>query len=53
MIGLASLVVPETANVWLTLALLFYFNCHNFDLIISQANLNLEHGRHDKFISFD
>jgi hypothetical protein len=53
MISLASLVVPETANVGLSFALLFYFNSHNFDLIISKADLNLEHGGHDKFIGFD
>lgn len=53
MIGLAGLVVPETANIGLRFALLFDFNCHNFDLVVSQANLNLEHGRHDKFIGLN
>jgi hypothetical protein len=53
MIALTSLIVPETANVWLSSALLLNLNCDDFDLVISKAYFNFEHCRHDEFVCFD
>jgi hypothetical protein len=53
MIGLPCFVVPETANVRLGSALLFDFNCHNLDLVVCKADLNLKHCWHNEFISLD
>jgi hypothetical protein len=53
MIALAGLVVPETANIWLSLALFLYLDCHDLDLVVSKTDFNLEHRRHDEFIGLD
>jgi hypothetical protein len=53
MISLSGLVVPETANIGLGFALFLDFNCHNFDLVVSEADLDLEHGWHNEFICFN
>ena len=53
MVSLSSLVVPETANVWLQLRLLLDFNCHNLDLVVSKTDLHLKHCGHDKLISLN
>jgi len=53
MVSLSSLVVPETANVWLQLRLLLDFNCHNLDLVVSKTDFHLKHCGHDKLISLN
>jgi hypothetical protein len=53
MIALAGLVVPETANISLSLALFLYLDSHNLDLVVSKTDFNLEHGRHDELIGLD
>lgn len=53
MIALASLVVPETANVRLSLALFLDLNSHDLDLVVSKTDFNFEHGWHDEFVSLD
>jgi len=50
MIGLSGLGAPETADVWLHLALLFDLDCYNLDLVVGEADLDLEHGRHDELV---
>lgn len=53
MVGLARLVVAEPANIWLHTALLLNLHSNNLDLVVSKANLDLEHFRHDKLISLN
>ena len=53
MIALAGLVVPETANICLSLALFLDLNCHDLDLVVSKSNFNLEHSRHDEFVGLN
>jgi hypothetical protein len=53
MIALAGLVVPETANVWLSLALFLDLDSHDLDLVVSKTDFNLEHGRHDEFVGLE
>ncbi len=53
MICLAGLVVPETADVWLHLALLFDFNSDDLDLAIFELDLHLEDCGHLELISLD
>ena len=53
MIALAGLVVPETANVWLSLALFLDLDSHNLDLVVSKTDFNLEHGGHDEFVGLN
>ena len=50
MVTLARFVVPETADIGLELRLFFNFYGHNLNLVISQANFDLEHCWHDKLI---
>jgi hypothetical protein len=53
MVTLPSLVVPETANIGLSSALLLNLNCENLNLVISKTDFDLEHSRHNKFVGFD
>jgi len=53
MVTLPSLVVPETANIGLSSALLLNLNCNNFNLVISETYFDLKHGRHHKFIGLN
>jgi hypothetical protein len=53
MIALAGLVVPETANVWLSLALFLDLDSHDLDLVVSKTDLHLKHCGHDKLISLN
>lgn len=53
MIALAGLIVPETANVSLSLALFLNLDSHDLDLVVSKTDFNLEHGRHDEFVGLD
>jgi hypothetical protein len=52
-IGLPRLIVPETADVGLELRLLFHFDRHDLDLVVSETNLDLKHGWHDELICFN
>lgn len=53
MVSLAALVVSETADVWLGFALLLHLNGHNLDLVVGEADLNLEHRGHNELVSLD
>jgi hypothetical protein len=53
MISLASLVVPETADIRLELGLFFNLDGNNLDLIIGKTDFNLEHSRHDELIGLN
>lgn len=50
MIGLPGFGAPETANIRLHLALLFDLDCYNLDLVVGEADLDLEHGWHDELV---
>ena len=53
MVSLASLVVPETADIRLELGLFFNLDGNNLDLIIGKTDFNLEHSRHDELIGLN
>ena len=49
-VTLAGLGVPETAYVCLRTALFLDLDGHDLDLVVSEPNLDLEHGRHDELV---
>jgi hypothetical protein len=53
MIRLAGFIIPETSNVGFHAALFLDLNCNDLDLVVGQADLDLEHVRHHKFIGLD
>ena len=46
-------IVSETTEISLRSLLFLNSYCHDFDLIISEANFDIELIRHDKFVSFN
>ena len=53
MVGLARLVIAEPADVGFHTALLLDLYGHDFDLVVSEADLDLEHVGHHKLIGFN
>lgn len=53
MIGLASFVVPETANIGLGLALLLNLNSHDLNLVVGKTDLDLKHSRHHELVGLN
>ena len=52
-VPLAGFGVPETAYVRLSTALFLDLNSNDFDLVVSESNLNLEHGRHHELVGLN
>jgi hypothetical protein len=53
MISLPGFIIPETSDVGFHTALLLNLHCDDLDLVVGQADLDLEHVRHHKFIGLD
>ena len=49
----ARAVISEAAKVWLGPLLLLDSDCHDFDLVISEADLNFELVGHDELVSLN
>ena len=49
----ARAVISEAAKVWLGPLLLLDSDCHDFDLVISEADLDFELVGHNEFISLN
>ena len=53
MVSDASTIISKAAKVWLGSLLLLDGDCHNFDLVIGEADLDFELIGHNEFISLN